>query len=115
MNGSSLVTDLGDADLDKVCAWMESTLGLQRGATPEDNYTGTWSVARCATGESVFLWGSPSLCIVGLKSGNAVECLDLDVLGLESCIKSVADDLCLIGELTQCRNFDYCYKDIVED
>lgn len=111
VSAASVVIDLSDIDLDKVCSWMESVLGLTRGATSGDEYSGTWGVPECApTNESVFLWGSPDLCRLGLASGNAGACLELTVARLEACMTTAADDLCLILHAAECDEFYRCFQ-----
>jgi hypothetical protein len=114
---SAIVVDLGESDVDKLCDWMASTLGLVAGPTPEDTWaSGTWTIESCdETNEAVFMWASPQRCRVDLPSANAVGCLTLDVEGFEACLTETAEDLCRIDDVDVCRDFDTCFLQIVRE
>lgn len=114
---SALVVDLGESDVDQLCDWMASTLGLVAGSTPEDTWaSGTWNIESCdTTNESVFMWASPLRCRVDIPASNAVGCLTLDVAGFEACLTETADDLCRIDDVDVCTDFDTCFQQIVTD
>ncbi len=114
---SATVVDLGASDVDKLCDWMASTLGLVAGSAPEDTWaSGTWNIESCdATNESVFMWASPQRCRVDLPAANAVGCLSLDVAGFEACLTETADDLCRIDDVDACQDFDSCFTEIVRE
>jgi hypothetical protein len=114
---SAIVVDLGESDVDKLCDWMASTLGLVAGATPENTWaSGTWNIESCDdTNESVFMWASPQRCRVDLPSANAVGCLTLDVEGFEACLTETADDLCRIDDVAVCQDFDTCFVELVRE
>jgi len=114
---SALVVDLDASDVDRLCDWMASTLGLVAGSTPADTWaSGTWNIESCdATNESVFMWASPQRCRVDLPSANAVGCLALDVEGFEACLTETADDLCRIDDVDACVDFDTCFVELVRE
>jgi hypothetical protein len=114
---SAIVVDLGESDVDRLCDWMASTLGLVAGPTPEDTWaSGTWNIESCDdTNESVFMWASPRRCRVDLPAANAVGCLTLDVEGFEACLTETADDLCRIDDVDVCRDFDTCFVELVRE
>jgi hypothetical protein len=114
---SAIVVDLGASDVDMLCDWMATTLGLVAGAEPEDTWaSGTWSIESCdSTNESVFMWASPQRCRVDIPSSNAVGCLTLDVADFEACLTETADDICRIDDVDVCRDFDTCFVQIVRE
>jgi hypothetical protein len=117
VDASALVVELGEADVEKLCDWMASTLGLVAGDSPEDTWaSGTWSIETCdETNESVLMWASPQRCRVDVPAANAVGCLTLDVAGFEACLTETADDLCRIDDVASCEDFDTCFTALVRE
>jgi hypothetical protein len=112
---STVMNELKESDVDKLCDWVASTLGLVAGPDPSDTWvSGTWTVEQCdETNEAVVMWASPQRCRVDLPDANAGGCLRFDVEGFEACLKETADDLCRIDDVEVCEDFDLCFVEIV--
>jgi hypothetical protein len=116
LDGTRLATTLGATDTATLCLWVEGVLGLVRGAADDDVYvSGTWYNNQCAAGDPVKLWGSPSLCRVGIATGNGLGCQTMTVTSLETCIKAIRSDICLLAMASTCNEFNSCFPLAVED